>query len=244
MVSPLSSTFTTGPCSNGQTQYQASLFNAIQEDANHGQVSVDTAGAVTTNLTGATASTTFKLQFCPAPLQNYSCFDVGDITTDASGNANMTVSFPKSGSWAGDFHINSGATTQFVTDVEPNASSQVYSATLLPATTTNGNGVFLNGPAPGPQDPLSSGTVAMNNGMVEFKLNGASPGTAYSSSECPVYFGSSCYGLYDKNNQSAFTSDSSGNVSFAVVQDGVPGDIFQVFPPSGRTGFVGGFKVP
>ena len=102
----------------------------------------------------------------------------------------------------------------------------------------------MNGGPPDPQDPLSSGTVTLNNDLIESQLKGASPNTAYSSGQCPVFFGSSCYGLYDKNNENVFTTDSNGNISFSVAPDGLPGDIFQVFPPSRRAGFVGGFKVP
>ena len=228
----------------GQPQYQAFLFNPPAEDRNIGKVSLDISGIVTTQITGAALNTTYKLQFCPAPAQNYSCFDVGDVATDASGNANVNIKFPKSGSWAGDFHVNSGGTTQFETDVAPNGHAQVYLAALQPATTTNRNGVFVSGGPPGPQDLLGSGTVAFKSGMMQFQLKGASQNTTYTSSQCPTFFGSSCYGLYDLQNNAGFTTDGSGNVSFSVQTDSVPGDIFQVWPPSGRSGFVSGFKVP
>lgn len=227
-----------------QPQYQVSLTNSINEDSIHGQISVDTAGLVSTQLTGATASTTYTLNFCPAPAQTYSCFRVSDVMTDGSGNAATTMTFPASGDWAGDFHLDTGGSTQFKTDVSPALSaSQVFFATLQASSTTNGQGIFMNG-SPGPQDPLNSGTVSWSNGMLLVDIKGAAANITYGTGQCPINFGSNCYLLYDKAGTSGFTTDANGNVSYSVMPDGVPGDIFEVDPPTGRAGFVAGFKVP
>jgi hypothetical protein len=242
MSTPFTSSFTTGPCSSGQMQYQVSLFSS---KAVVGQVSVDANGVVTAQLNGATPSTTYALNFCPAPAQNYSCFAVGNITTDGSGNANTTLQFPNSGPWAGDFQVALNGSEQFETDLNPNLTSSVYMATLLPSTTANGKGIAVNGATPGPQDPLTSGSVSLQSGgILQFQITGASPNSTYSAGECPTFFGSSCYALYNSQGVGGFTTDANGNVTFTVLWDQLFGDILTVDPPSGRSGFIAGFKVP
>jgi hypothetical protein len=243
VISPFTSTFTTGPCTT-QAQYTVSLFNSINENAIYGQISVDSTGTVTATVKGATPTTTYALGFCPAPSQMYSCISVGNVVTDASGNANTTIAFPQPGSWAGDFQLSLNGTAQYQTDVVPNMSSAVYTASLQPASTANGKGIFLNG-NPGPQDPLSSGGVSLSNGnVIQVQLTGAAPNVAYSTGECPTYFGSDCYALYNSQGQGSFNTNSSGDVSYSVLQDNVPGDIFTVSQQTGHAGFVSGFNVP
>ena len=246
LQTPFTSTFTTGPC-GATTQYQASLFTA-QADAMgrqivinsvYGQISVDSNGTVTVQLTGATPSTTFTVQFCPAPSQNYSCFNVGSVSSDTNGNANTTMTFPTSGSWAGDFELASGGTAVYQTDVVSGGGSLVYMSTLQPASTVNGQGLGVGQP---PQDPLQTGSVTFSNGSLQFQMTGASPHTTYSSAECALNLGSSCYELYSSQGGGGFTTDGGGNVTFSVFQDGSGGDIFEVNPPTG-SGFVGGFMV-
>ncbi len=247
LQTPFKSTFSTGPC-GVTTQYQASLFTAGQGDVArrqvvvssiYGQISVDSDGTVTAQLTGATPSTTFILQFCPAPSQNYDCFNVGNVSSDANGNANTTMTFPKSGSWAGDFELASGGIAVYQTDVVSNASSLVYMSTLQPASTVNGQGLGIGQP---PQDPLSSGSVIFSSGSLQFQVTGALPNTTYTSAECALNLGASCYELYSSQGGGGFTTDGCGNVTFSVLQDGNGGDVFDINPPTG-TGFVGGFTV-
>lgn len=244
---PFSSTFATGPC-GATTQYQASLFTAGQGDiargqvvgsSIYGQISVDSQRTVTVQLTGAIPSTTFTLQFCPAPSQNYGCFNVGNVSSDANGNADTTMTFPRSGSWAGDFELASNGTAVYQTDVVTSATSLVYMSTLQPVSTVNGQGLGFGQP---PQDPLSSGSVTFSSGSLQFQVTGALPNTTYSSAECALNLGSSCYELYSSQGGSGFTTDSGGNVTFSVLQDGNGGDVFEINPPTG-TGFVGGFRV-
>jgi hypothetical protein len=222
----------------GPPQFQVSLHDFSDETKLNGTMSVSGSGMVTTKLTGADASTTYTLQLCPAPAQNYSCFKVADIATDASGNATTTVKFPKSGSWAGDFHLDSEGSTKFVTDFWPDMPSQTFSATLQPSSTANGPGIFINGFHPSSQDPLTDGTVKWVTGSLQFDLKEASPSTTYGAGECPIFFGSNCYTLYDASSNGAFTTDASGNITFTVLPDGVPGDIFEINPPGDRAGFV------
>jgi hypothetical protein len=242
MSAPFTASFTTGPCSSGQMQYQVSLFSS---KAVVGQVSVDTTGVVTAQLNGATPNTTYALNFCPAPAQNYSCFPVSNINTDGSGNANAAFQFPQSGPWTGDFQVMLNGGEQFETDLNPNLTSSVYVATLLPSTTANGKGIELKGATPGPQDPLASGSVSLQSGgNLQFQITGATPNSTYSPGECPTFFGSSCYALYNSQGVGGFTTDASGNVTFTVLWDQLFGDILTIDAPAGRSGFIAGFKVP
>lgn len=221
-------------------QYQVSLLVAGAQNVINGQVSVDSSGSVTVQLNGATASTAFTVQFCPAPGQNYACFNVGTVSSNASGNGTATMAFPKAGSWAGDFELVANGTMAYQTDVVPNMNSQVYVSTLQPQSTVNGQGVSNNSP----QDPLHSGSIALSNGSLQFQLSGATPNATYSASECPLYYGSDCYGLSDKNT-GEFTTDGSGNVTFSVPSDGVTGDFFSVGRTgTGSEGYEGGFLIP
>lgn len=242
MTAPFSATFTTGPCGS-PAQYRVSLFNVASENQIQGEILVDTTGAVTAKVQGAAATTTFAFQFCPAGKLYSSCIALGNITTDASGNASLTITFPQSGSWAGDFQLAAGGTTQYQTDVVPDQSSAVYVGTLQPASTVNGKGIYQYG-APGPQDPLTSGTVTVSGTTVQVQMTGTAPNSTYAAGECPLFFGSSCYELVNSQNQSGFTTDGNGNVIFSVLQDGVPGDIFDVGQLADHAGFVAGFNVP
>jgi hypothetical protein len=230
-------------------QYQGTLFPYAQNSGS-GQVSVNTGGLVAIQLTGATASTTYAAQFCPSfsiYTQNpYACIALGNVTTSTSGSATATTQFPQAGSWAGEFNLISGTTIEFETGLVPaadaNGVTQAYTAALQLATTVNGKG---DG-ATGTQGPLTSGSVTYSNGSLQFTLTGASPDTVYTSGEDGVLGGSSSYLLYNSAGQSAFTTSASGDVTFAVLQDGTAGDIFTVDTNNANSGagYIGGFTVP
>lgn len=249
-ISAMTSSFTTASSTYGAAtvQYEGTLFPYAQVSGS-GQVSVNTAGLVTIQLTGAKAGTTYAAQFCPSfsiyTQQPYPCIALGDVTTSASGAATVTTQFPQSGSWAGEFQLVSGSTTEYQTDIVPAADSngvtQVYTAALQLDTKVNGDGIGDSGP----QSPLTSGSVTYSNGSLQFTLKGAAPDTTYTSGEDGVLGGSSSYLLYNSAGQSAFTTDSSGDVTFTVLQDGTAGDIFTVDTNSNSgAGYIAGFSVP
>ena len=230
-------------------QYQGTLFPYAQ-NAGSGQVSVNTAGLVAIQLTGANASTTYAAQFCPSysiyTQTPYACIALGNVTTSASGSATSSTQFPQAGSWAGEFQLVSGTTTEFETGLVPTADAngvaQVYTAALQPETKVNGKG---DGDT-GTQGPLTSGSVTYSSGSLQFTLTGASPDTVYTSTEAGVLGGSSSYLLYNSAGQSAFTTSASGDVTFTVLQDGTEGDIFTVDTNNANSGagYIGGFSVP
>ena len=250
MASAFTSTFATTIASSPTTQYQASLFSANVTTSN-GQISVDTVGNVTIQLTGATASTTYTAQFCPAIMavtdgNATPCFNVGTVGSDAAGSGTSTFLFPKSGSWAGDFELDTGGNDDYQTFVGNTSiaalvASEVYMSTLQPQSTVNGTGVTLppSAGSPPPQEPLTSGTITYSKGSVQFTLTGASPSMSHSTSETQglAISTSETYGL------GQFTTDASGNASSTESLGGNFGDIFEVIPGSG-TGFIGGFSIP
>jgi hypothetical protein len=188
-ISSTSITSITSPASptpTASSSYDASLFDLLNQAGTEGQVSVDSTGKVIVQLTTAIANTAFAVQFCPAPAQNYTCFRVGAVSTDSSGNANTTMRFPQSGSWAGDFQLLVNGSVQYATDIPVGANPGVYSATLQPRATANRMGNFLSVPVPS-QGPLTGGTMTLINGSMQVKLTGALPNTSYSAGQCPLF---------------------------------------------------------
>jgi hypothetical protein len=242
MQTPFTAKFTSGPCTAAKPQYQSSLYSLSSDGPPNGQVSVDTTGSVTVQLTGVTDSTAFTVQFCPdVPFGSSSpvCFNVGSISSDSSGNATTSMAFPKSGSWSGDFELVSNGTAVYQTTYVPGENSQVYMSTLQPDSTVNGQGVSNNSP----QDPLTSGSVTLSNGSFQFQLTGAVPNAIYSAGACELVAGSSCYQLDNSQSISGFTTNGNGDVTFTVLDNG-PGDIFSVGRTGSAEGFEGGFLIP
>ena len=175
--------FSTG-CSSGGSSVPASPTTPAvlqyETGSNSGQVSVDSKGSVTAKLSGATASTAFTVQFCPYS-RDTTCFNVGTVSSDPSGNATGTMPFPKSGNWAGVFEFEDSSGNAFAG--APSVPSQVvYMVTLQPYNMFQ----CVEAPAcPGglqgeQQDPLSSGSVTLlPSGLFQFKLSGATPNTFY-----------------------------------------------------------------
>lgn len=247
---------TSGPPPTGSTtQYQAPLFG---KNANVGQVTVDTTGNFTVQLKGAVASAAFTVQFCPLiPLdQSNNCFSVGTVSTDANGDGSATAMFPKTGPWAGDFQLVTGAANpagvnfDYETTYGPN-----YFATLQPEKTIDG-GALETGNSSLPQAPLTSGSVTYSsspapNGSFQFTLKGAPANAGFSFTEGGLLLaGSENYELVNSQGNGYFTSDSQGDLTVTVLQDGTDGDILSVAlmdsasaPPS-QQGYFGGFSIP
>lgn len=245
----------TGSSGNTTLQYQATLLNS-NGTAVSGQISVDTSGNVTIELSGGAASTSYAVSFCPAEdptapaAANVQCLSIGTLTTNASGAANSTYKFPQPGNWAGDFSLmTSGSSSpQFSTYLVGNNTppkGQVYMSTLEPQSTTNGKGVLTQNST---QDPLKSGTVTYSSTTQEvtFSLTGGLANASYYTSETETTYidGSGSYTLDN------LTTNASGNGSVTTQLDGIGGDLFQVGPNQGPSsgqyyaGYIGGFSVP
>lgn len=236
------------PTPSATLQYQAPLISTGPENLS-GQISIDTAGNMTIQLTGATASSTFTAQFCPAAIANGNgsqpgaCFSVGSVTTDANGNGTYTAKFPKSGSWAGDFQLSSGGKDAYNTFLDPGLNGETYMSTLQPDSTVNGVGLGSEGiaGASSAQAPLTSGTVTYSKGSATYTVTGTYPDTGFSASESETTYmdGSGTY------QTDTFTTDASGDATSSSTSFGPGGDLFDVDPPYQKgVGFIGGFSVP
>lgn len=255
LSSSFKSTFTTAA-----TQYSAPVFTFSDASTPHGQVTIDTNGNVTMQLTGATASYSFTVLFCPAfnsqPSSTLSvppCVSLGTLSTDASGAASTTLLFPQPGQWAGEFEFKTGSTIDYQTTVFPGVSGETYQATLEPQSTVNGVGVTLDSQSGQPypnQEPLTSGTVTYSNGTLQFTLKGTAPDLEFDTSESEYNY------LYNSGNYqcSQFTTDASGDATSTITGSATSvcapyGDMFQAFPADVNSsdsgaGFIGGFSVP
>jgi hypothetical protein len=241
LSSTFKSTFTTA-----SIQYQAMLFSNVVASSGNGQVTVDTGGNVTVNLTGATPSTDYTVNFC-TNVTSPACLNVGTVSSDASGNGSLTTMFPQSGDWAGNFELQSGGTTVYYTALysttnATTVTTSMFSATLLPYTKTD-DGAMLNAGTL-QQDPLTGGSVTYANGKFQITLKGALPDAYYefiqdfvplNSPEC-----SECYEI------GGFETDASGDYSGPSSTKSTAdtsGDIFLV-ENGPYAGFIGGFSVP
>jgi hypothetical protein len=235
----------TSAAASPAVQYESTLFPVPNEASAHGTVTIDTEGDATPQIGGLAAGETYTLQFCPAynPTTDApapACFNVAKVTTDSSGGGSTTVKFPKSGDWAGDFQIND-STGKIVmqSSLAAGLKDEVYFATLVPETKTNG-GVVTSIKQ---QDPLSSGSVSYSNGTLEVVLKGASPNTSFNivETETAYFDGSGSYELSPVLKTDA-TGDASSSSSLAS-DGGSGGDMLEVEGGSGA-GFIGGFSIP
>jgi Bacterial Ig-like domain len=229
------------------TQYLAPMTkNGTGYDPYVGNIAMDGSGNVAVGLSPVAPSTSFTVQFCPAYNANSSasappCFEVGTVSSDASGNVDITTAtfkFPRPGSWAGDFQVTSGSTVicQTAAPLGTVLALQTFLVFMLqPETTVNGTGI-----ATGTQDPLSEPEeLSSIGGRVGGQLNGAEPNATYIFSESqPRALNGSA-----EQELCAFTTDSNGNGSCGNNAAG--GAIFQIVPQeSSHVGWIGGFLVP
>lgn len=250
MTSPYTWSFSTACTSGGGTtggataQYLATLFGS--EYIMNGQVSIDTNGNTTIQLTGAPANTTYTADFCPAlnvaTNPNLACFTVAKLSSDTAGNATVTFKFPRSGNWAGDFFLNNPASNTpyenaaYSTSLHYTVTHQVYLSTLFLATSVNTGTAMTS-----PQNSASFGTVSYSNGLLKFNLSGGSPNTNYTTTETlGVAFDSS-----NTYQVTTFTTNAQGDGTSTSTQLGAEGDLFQVVTGNPNlTAFIGGFSVP
>jgi hypothetical protein len=231
-----------GGSSNPTMQFSDPLINQYGTNAVGGQVTIDTSGNTTVQVTGQAASQTYTLQFCPASVggdKSPACFNVTTVSTDSTGNGSSTAMFPKAGNWAGEFSVNNSSGAAVVqSGLFPNLANEAYMSRLLPESTTNGGLVAINKG----QNPLSSGSVSYSNSTLLFTVNGADPSTSYQidQTEGASIDSSNSYAI------GSFTTNSSGNGSASIsyakaISDG--GDMFNIEGGTGA-GFISGFSIP
>ena len=222
-----------GGSTSGTVQYQVTLHNANGPTfgaTNLGQVTVNTNGDVTVQVTGLTGASSYPLSFCQYEV--FTCFDnLATVAVDGSGNGQATFHFPSSGAWAGIFRLMNGSNTA----AETSGTASTFNASpmqLEPISTTNGGKMLSSGA----QNP-GSGTVTASSGNIHVTLAGGVKSSMYSVSVCYMG-GSSCY------NSGSFTTDASGNASADVKNQSTTAVAVMRLTSASGTGLVTGFKVP
>lgn len=228
-------------------QYVASFGPTSNAKTGGGTISIDPSGNVAVRLSGAPANQSYTLEFCPAVVPSDknppACFHAGAVSTSSTGTANASMSFPKSGSWAGDFQLNSGGMPEYFTNYTP-----AFLAQLQPESTVNKGALKVSGDT---QLPLTSGRVTYSDGSFsgsafEFTLIGtgvsAPSGFEASESETPYMDGSGSYVL-----AGSYAYGGLDGITFDDAPSGAGGDILEVelsSNSSNQQGFIGGFSIP
>lgn len=198
-------------------------------------VTVDTAGNLSIQFSGGTPNASYNAQFCPFPFMAppNQCFALGAITADANGAGKLTMKFPKSGAWAGNFYLPSSSDYFNTSDADQHGQATMQ---LEPE-----NGVSGNAPSQTPQDPLSSGTVSLSKGTVTVTVKGATPNATYTVEQYT--------NATQASNMATLLTDAGGNgtVTFVTVDLPAPDVTVERRDSKGQlvaSGFVSGFKVP
>ena len=193
-------------------------------------------GDVTVQVNGAASGGSYTVEFCPFPAKIYngSCMTgLATLIADTSGKGQVTFHFPKSGNWAGIFHVMNG-TTSFAETAGTNSSFASTDMELEPDTQTNpqGTGNF----AGAPQDPAIGNIVAPGNGSVHVAISKAAGNVTY---DVTVSYmgGSSSYHIGNLMTN----ANGDGAADFHILGAGIA--IFNV-ERNGAAGLVSGFHVP
>lgn len=246
---------TSASSSNPTVQFSDPLIDQSGTVAVGGQVTIDTTGNTTVELTGQAANSSYTAEFCPATANSGSanppaCFNITKVSTNSSGSGSTTVKFPQSGDWAGEFFVNNSNGVAVVeSGLFPNLANETYMSALLPATKTNGGAAQPPSSGSTVQDTLNSGSVSYTNGNLLFTVNGAAASSTYAIAETEGgYLDSSS--SYDIGSL-ATGSNGDGSTSINLANTGSDyGDMFQVARTAGPTvnyaeaGFIGGFSIP
>ncbi len=208
-----------------------------------GQVTINASannGAGTVSVHNVDAAKTYALAFCPQ--SGAACIALGSFTTDASGSASFNFTFPKAGTWAGAFQL-SGGSVAIADGLIGGASGGLgLQAPLYPVkSVTTGIAVLPEGKLG--SEPLSSGQLTINNGIVTASLMGAAPNNTYSYVYVlgyASYGGSSDYGTL-----TTFTTDANGNGNgnFGEMFNAAAYSFLSLVVDNAGAEYVAGFRV-
>ena len=232
---------TSGGGGGGSTvaYYFADLLSTA-DSSNHGVISLNSSGGGTVQLHGAAANTSYSVQFCQFPNGSSNCFSVGSSSTDASGSAQTSFTFSRSGTWAGIFLLRpASGGTGFASgfSIPPATKSDYQNPLQQAASITGGTPSFLGPPG---SDSLASGFVTINGTNTHFTLSGAPPNVQYVVGFCGNGGGSSCFA-----DLGTVTTDAMGN-GFGDVNNGarnIPG-VFFLGRNNGALEYIEGVRVP
>jgi hypothetical protein len=185
-----------------------------------GQITVNASadnGAGSLQLTKAATGTNYTLEFCEFPTPNAvpngqtnTCSDITMLTTDGSGNAQISFTMPK-GVWAGVFSVVRNNFGDFNSGFILPGAGQQYRAPFVPALPNFQIGREDFNPATGrtqqTPDNQDDGSVTVSGTIAHLVLHNGIPLTAYRVSVCGNGDGSSCGGV------GSFTTDASGSAT-------------------------------
>lgn len=223
---------------SGSSSYYFEALLSTADSSNHGQVSLSANGSGSVQLQGAAAGTSYDIQFCPFPDGTSNCFSNGSASTDASGNAQASFRFSRSGTWAGVFLLQpSGGGAGFRSSFPVPSSGIQYQNPVQQAGSINGGIPSFLGPAG--SDPLSSGVVTINGTTAHVTLSGAAANATYAVGYCANGGGSTCFA-----NIGSVSTDANGNGSGDVNTNGYNNPGVFHFGRNNTTEFITGVRVP
>jgi hypothetical protein len=201
------------PTSNGATADRVGdvTVNIKNGTAGDSHINLTSAGITP----GLPPHTTYSVNFCILASNPVQCHAVTTITTDASGNASKSFTFPRLGNYVGVFFFSrSSHPNELVSAVQQDSGDSFYNAHLQRVKSLN---YSSTNKSIGPQgnDPLKDGTVVHHDFMFfRVTLAGAKPSTTYSVRWCEFGFsGSPSTGC---SFLGQFNTDQNGNGSTDV----------------------------
>ena len=233
---------------SGATEFSTILVRNSATQA--GIITVDASqadGNGTVQISGGDQNFNYQFRFCS--FRTADCVVIGNVNTDASGNATTSFKFPQVGIWSGIFSISApGDTMSFESTFPAPPQTGQYVSPLERASSVIDIAKMKLG-TPG-SDPLQSGqlTVTPNQANVpgsqtslKFTLTGAAPNQTYLAGYCAGP-DSACYSATGQ-----VTTDASGNASatLAFTSYNNPGVFFLTRDgdPTGPLEFIVGFQV-
>lgn len=233
---------------SGATEFSAILVRNSATQA--GIITIDASqadGKGTVQVSGGDANFNYQLQFCS--FRTGDCIVMGNVNTDASGNATTNFQFPQKGIFAGPFSVSApGDTMSFESTFPAPPQTGQYESPLQRAGSVVDIAKMKLG-TPG-SDPLQSGQLIVTPNQantpgsqtsLKFTLTGAAPNQSYLAGYCAGP-DSSCYAI-----TGPITTDASGNASATVsfTSYNNPGVFYlsRDGDPTGTLEFIVGFQV-
>ncbi len=230
-------------------QYEAALIRPLDGllPTSAGQITVSANGSNGAGHVQAAGQfkfslVTYTVTFCPFTAGPHSCFNVGTVNADNSGNIDAAFTFAQKGTWAGIFRVaaidSMGNADDTMFSGVDNNSQLIFNSPLQPAglvTPPIQNGVELG------TDAVTLGFLIAGNGHLHAELHGAAPNATYSIVACGVNGSSSCQTV---SQPGTLSTDGAGNGSLdqGFLTTGDPAVVFELFR-NNQLEFATGFTV-
>ena len=236
---------------SGATEFEAILVRyGNNQSSQAGTIMIDSSqadGKGQVQVSGGDPNFNYQLRFCS--FRTSDCIVIGNVNTDASGNATTNFQFPQKGIWSGPFSVSApGDTMSFESTFPAPPQTGQYVSPLQRASSVVDIAQMRLG-TPG-SDSLKSGQLIVTPNQantpgaqtsLKFTLNGAAPNQSYLAGFCSGP-DSSCYAITGQ-----VTTDASGNASATLPFTNYnPSGVFYLTragDSSGTLEFIVGFQV-